>query len=103
LPGIYYGGVERITISFRLDQSYNNVIMRLARAGEETTVVIVDGNQTHLVTDKMLGSADHGVYGAYDLMLGELKKGVHTIQLTVADDGKGNGGYSWDALSLFVG
>ena len=50
----------------------------------------------------MLGSRDGFVVGVYDLKLGALKKGPHTIQLTVADDGKGNGRYSWDALTLFA-
>jgi len=50
----------------------------------------------------MLGSDENYVVGVYNLMFGELKKGNHTIQLTVANDGKGNGDYSWDALSLFT-
>ena len=58
--------------------------------------------RTHRVTDTMLGSTDGGVYGVYDLTLGALKKGTHTIQFTVGDDGKGNEGYSWDALTLFA-
>ena len=97
------GGVKRIIITFRMEQSYDNVILRLARAGGETTMVTMDGNQTHLVTAEMLGSADHGGFGAYDLMVGGLKTGVHTIEMSVPDDGKGNGGYSWDAISLIQG
>ena len=76
-------------------------MLRLVRAGGETTAVKLD-RETHLVTAEMVGSADHGRFGACDLTLGDLKKGVHTIVMTVADDGTGNGGYSWDALSLFV-
>jgi hypothetical protein len=97
------GGVERIIISFRLDQAYDNVILRLARAGGETTVVIVDRNQTYLVTDTMLGSGEDYIVGVYNLELGTLKKGVHTIETSVADDGKGSGAYLWDALSLIQG
>ena len=95
--------MKRIIISFRLDQAYNNVILRLARGGAETTVVTIDGKQTYLVTDTMLGSGEGFGVGVYNLELGTLKKGVHTIQLTVADDGKGNGAYQWDALSLIQG
>ena len=97
-------GVVRITIMFTLDHTYKNAILRLARAGNETTVVTVDGERerTHRVTDIMLGSTDGGVYGVYDLTLGALKKGTHTLQFTVGDDGKGNEGYSWDALTLFA-
>ena len=56
----------------------------------------------HLVTNTMLGSGENYHYGVYNLELGALKKGTHTIELTVADDGKGNATYAWDALSLFV-
>ncbi|HUV06503.1 MAG TPA: hypothetical protein VMX75_02165 [Spirochaetia bacterium] len=101
LAGSGYG-VERIIISFRLDQAYNNVILRLARGGDETTVVIVDRKQTYLVTNTMLGSGEGFRVGVYNLELGTLKKGVHTIEMSVADDGKGNAAYQWDALSLFV-
>ncbi len=96
-------GVERIIISFRLDQAYNNVILRLARGGDETTVVIVDRKQTYLVTNTMLGSGEDFRVGVYNLELGTLKKGVHTIEMSVADDGKGSGAYQWDALSLIQG
>ena len=95
-------GVERITIIFRLDQAYNNVILRLARGGDETTVVTVDRKRTHLVTNTMLGSGEGYRVGVYNLTLGALKKGRHTIEMTVADDGKGNATYQWDALSLFA-
>ena len=44
-PTYAYGGVEHIIISFRLDQAYNNVILRLVRGGDETTVFIVDGGK----------------------------------------------------------
>jgi hypothetical protein len=100
--GYDYGGVERIIISFRLDQTYNDVTLRLARGGDETTVVIVDGKQTHLVTNTMLGSGEGYRIGIYNLTLGALKKGRHTIEMTVADDGKGNAVYQWDALALFA-
>lgn len=43
------------------------------------------------MTNTMLGSRDGWVVGSYDLMLSALKKGTHTIELTVADDGKGDG------------
>jgi hypothetical protein len=40
--------------------------------------------------------------GVYDLQVGRLEKGRHSIELTVADDGKGNAAYQWDALSLIA-
>ena len=95
-------GVERITIIFTLDHDYNEVVLRLARAGAETAVVTVDGKRTHLVTNSMLGSNEDYVVGAYNLTLGALKKGTHTIQLTLADDGTGNDMHVWDAIALFA-
>ena len=97
-----YSGVERIIISFKLDQTYNDVTLRLARGGDETTVVTVDRKRTYLVTNTMLGSGEGYRVGAYNLKLGALKKGRHRIELTVADDGKGNAQYQWDALSLIA-
>ncbi len=95
-------GVELITIFFWLDKAYNNVVLRLARGGDETTVVKVDGKRKHLVTNTMLGSSEGYGVGVYNLKLGALKKGRHTIEMTVADDGKGNAMYQWDALALFA-
>ena len=103
LPKYAYGGVEHIIISFELNRSYNDVTLRLVRWGDETTVVRVDQKETYLVTNTMLGSNEgEVVIGVYNLKLGALKKGEHRIELTVADDGKGNATYMWDALSLIA-
>ena len=71
-------------------------------AGGETTVVRVDRRRTYLVTNTMLGSGEGYRVGVYNLKLGALKKGRHSIELTVEDDGKGNATYQWDALSLYA-
>lgn len=96
--------VEHIIISFELNRSYNDVTLRLARWGDETTVVGVDQKETYVVTNTMLGSSESESFGigVYNLKLGALKKGEHRIELTVADDGKGDGFYIWDALSLIA-
>ena len=94
-------GVENIEIIFTLDKNYQNIIFRLVRSGSETTIVVVDDEYEYVVTAEMLGSSDNTGYGSYDLGLGALKKGTHSLMLTVADDGNGNGAYSWDALSLY--
>ena len=94
--------VEHIIISFELNRSYNDVILRLARGGDETTVVKVDQKETYLVTNTMLGSSEGYGVGVYNLKLGPLEKGEHRIDLTVADDGKGNALYQWDALVLIA-
>jgi hypothetical protein len=100
--GYAYASVERIIISFRLEQTYNDVILRLARGGDETTVVKVDRRKSYLVTNTMLGSTEGFHVGVCNLKLGALKRGEHGIELTVADDGKGNAIYQWDALSLIA-
>ena len=102
IPSYVGDGVECIAISFTLGHDYNEVVLRLARAGAETAVVTIDGKRTHLVTNSMLGSNEGTIFGAFNLTLGALNKGTHTIQLTVADDGTGNGRHSWDALALFA-
>ena len=102
LPKYAYGGVEHIIISFELNRSYDDVILRLTRGGDETTVVRVDQKETYLVTNTMLGSSEGYGVGVYNLKLGALKKGEHRIEMTVADDGKGNAQYQWDALSLIA-
>ena len=94
-------GVQYVKIIFTLDKKYSNLVFRLARGGGETTVVTIDGENEYNVTSEMLGSDEGLIYGQYNLMLGTLDKGTHTIELTVTDGEKGNNGYDWDALSLF--
>jgi hypothetical protein len=50
----------------------------------------------------LLGSGDGGKYGVYNLSLGAMEKGTHKIELTIQDDGKGNGSFGWDALVLIA-
>jgi hypothetical protein len=94
--------VKRVIITFVLENNYNELVLRLVRGGSETTVVTVDGTQTYLVTNEMLGSSDGWVVGDYDLKLGAFKKGTHTLELSIADDGRGDGSFGWDALALFA-
>ena len=96
----YNEGVTNLEITFTLAQSYGNLVLRLVRAGAETTIVTVDGRDEYEVTKDLLGSGE-GVFGSFDLVLGRLSKGTHVITFSVADDGIGNGVYGWDALSLF--
>lgn len=92
--------VKTITITFALDQDYSELVLRLAREGDETTEVTIDSEQTFLVTKEMLSSGEFNDFGWYDLELGSLMKGTHTILLTVADDGIDNA-HAWDALALY--
>jgi hypothetical protein len=100
--GPFNSDVRIITITFMLDQDYRELVLRLDRAGLETTVVTVDAQQTYQVTFGMLRSNENYTVGGYDLVLGVLEKGSHTIQLVVAEDGNGNGAFTWDALTLFA-
>jgi hypothetical protein len=95
-------GVESVLVTFHLAQDVPKAVLRLARAGTETTLVSLDGGQPYTVTGAMLGSADGTEFGVYDLQLGELSPGEHTLLFTVADDGQGNGSYSWDSIALFA-
>jgi hypothetical protein len=95
-------GVSRILFDFALDKPYDKVILRLCREGSETTVVTVDEETEYQVTSEMLGSRDGNHFGVYDLLVGPLETGRHTIVLSVLDDGKSTGGYAWDALKLLV-
>lgn len=99
-PRYYRDEAPQLTIIFQLSQDYRELLLHLARAGSETTAVAVDGGDPLLVTAEMLGSRDNGGYGAYDLPLGSLNAGSHTITFFIPDDGAGNGGYSWDFMSL---
>jgi hypothetical protein len=95
-------GVSRVAFDLNFGEAYDRVVVRLAREGSETTVVAVDGKTEYQVTAKMLGSRDGNQFGVYDLQVGPLEKGGHTIVLTVLDDGKTTGGYAWDALKVLV-
>ena len=95
-------GVSRVLFDLTLDKAYDKVVLRLSREGSETTVVTVDEKTKYQVTSEMLGSKDGNQFGVYDLLIGPLMAGKHTITLTVLDDGKSIGGYAWDALKLLV-
>ena len=97
-----YLGVAQVTINFNLNQAYERVFLRLVRTGSDTTIVNLDDGVSHYVTHKMLDSRSWGNYGGYDLDLGRLNAGIHTIKLTVDEHGMGNGRYSWDAIILLA-
>ncbi len=99
-PRGYRDEAPKLTIVFQLSRDYSELVLRLARAGSETTAVFVDGGEPLLVTAEMLGSGDGWVVGSYDLSLGPLQAGLHSITFVIHSDGAGDGGYGWDALSL---
>jgi hypothetical protein len=102
LRGAYSSyGVVTLKIAFSAKQSYDKVILRLVRGGDETSVVTVDKQQPCQVTSSMLGSGEGFRAGSYELDIGGLQKGEHTLMFTLLADGKGNGAYQWDALELF--
>jgi hypothetical protein len=92
---------QELLIRFRLRRDADRLIFRLARGGDSATLVTVDDETTHRVTDTMLGSAEGGVFGSYDLDLGPISRGHHTLKLSMPDDGLGyNGSFRWDGLVL---
>jgi hypothetical protein len=95
-------GVSQVFFDISLDKAYDRVVLRLSREGSETTVVTVDEKTEYQVTSEMLGSKDGNYFGVYDLLIGPLMAGSHTITLTVLDDGKRIGGYAWDAIKFLV-
>lgn len=95
-------GVAQIKLDFQLSREYDNAALRLARWGVETDLVTVDNRPAVAVTAAMLGSGED-IHGQYDLNIGPLSKGRHTIGIRVAEDnGVGSGRHSWDAISLTV-
>ncbi len=95
------GGVARLTIRFSLAQAHKKIVLRVARSGAETTLVRVDGGRARRVTRSRLHSDERAVYGAYDLRLGRMTEGSHTIELTVAQGERGAGRHGWDAIVLY--
>lgn len=93
-------GASSVRIFFNLRQPYENLFLRLARAGSETTIVTLDDEKVFKVTSTMLGSDERRKYGSYDLAFGSLGQGTHNIHLTVEDEYNGNGRFWWDALIL---
>ena len=93
-------GTSSVRIFFNLTQPYENLFLRLARAGSETTVVTLDDEKIFKVTSIMPGSDERRKYGSFDLALGSLGQGTHNILLTVEDEYNGNGRLWWDALIL---
>jgi hypothetical protein len=95
------GGVERLTIRFVIDDSVNNTLLRITRAGSETLLISVDGGTTeHLVLASSMGSSEGGKTGTVELPLGKMKPGEHSIALSIPDDDLGNGTFFIDAIEL---
>jgi hypothetical protein len=94
--------VERVKITFNLNKEFEYVTLRLVRAGAETSVVSLDDRYEFEVSSDMLGTYEHSAFGSYELELGSLDEGIHHIELSVADDGKGNGRFGWDAIVLIT-
>ena len=93
--------VKEISINFKILDEESGLFLRIARAGDSDTLVIIDNINEYRVTPEMLGSDEGRIFGAYDLHLGTLNKGNHNILLTMPDDGLGSDGtYSWDAIIL---
>ena len=96
-----WDAVKEITINFKILDEESGLFLRIARAGDSDTLVVIDEMNEYRVTAEMLGSGEDAKFGAYDLHLGTLNKGNHNILLTMPDDGLGNNGsIKWDAIIL---
>lgn len=91
-------GVQSIVIQFETEEDYSKGILLLSREGSETTRVLIDEDAEYRITSEMLGSRDGNHFGSYELDIGAIPAGKHSIRLTVDDDGKSIGGYAWDAI-----
>jgi hypothetical protein len=93
---------QEVVIKFHLKRDASRLVFRLARGGDSVTAVTIDEETTYLVTSTMLGSGEGGVFGSYDLELGPMRKGPHTLTISMPEDGLGyNGSFRWDALILY--
>lgn len=103
-----YSGVAEVNINFNINQTYENLFLRLVRAGSDTTIVKLDDRGARSVTSRMLNSHGHAYgklstgFGSYDLGLGTLDAGIHNIKLTINEHDMGDGRYRWDAIILLI-
>ena len=94
--------VESITTNFGLAEDLESARLVLARAGEETIVLNLDGQEIGTLTHDEFGAGEGTIYGRLAIPLGLLDAGPrpHTLTLRVADDGIGNQRHSVDAIAL---
>jgi hypothetical protein len=96
-----WDAVKEITINFKIVDDESGLFLRIARAGDCDTLVMVDGMNEYRVTAEMLGSGRKSKFGKYDLHLGTLNTGNHNILLAIPNDGLGtSGSIKWDAIIL---
>lgn len=103
-PFVAEEDVESITIHFTLAGDHTNLTLRVSRAGDETLLITLDDRDPIPVTAAMLGSGDSWQPGTFDVNLGSVTEGSHTLLFTVhPTDGDGFPYFAWDALLLFTG
>jgi len=96
--------VESIKIHFSLVWYYTHLTLRISRGGDETLLVTLDDRDPVPVTAAMQGSDDNWQPATFDLDLGSVTRGNHTLLFTVhPTDGEGFPYFGWDALLLFTG
>lgn len=96
-----WDAVKKITINFKILGEESRLFLRIARSGDSDTLVVIDEMNEYRLTAETIGSGEDAKFGVYDLHLGTLRNGSHSILLTMPDDGLGtNGSYKWDAIIL---
>jgi hypothetical protein len=103
-PFIAEEDVESIKIYFTLARDHTDLTLRVSRGGDETLLITLDDRDPIPVTAAMQGSSDGWQVSTYDVNLGPVIKGSHTLLFTVhPTDGYGFPYFAWDALLLFTG
>ncbi len=88
-------GVHEVTINFSLDKDYWDVTLTYRKAGGETDEVSLDGGTPQTVT-----GPGENILQTYDLSLGNLSLGSHSIVIECVSEGTGEGAHTYDALEL---
>lgn len=103
-PEFAGGVVESIKIYFTLARDHADLTLRVSRGGDETLLIALDERDPIPVTAAMQGSDEPWQPSTFDVLLGPVTKGSHTLLFTVhPTDGDGLPWFNWDALLLFTG
>jgi hypothetical protein len=93
-----YRGVHKVNIHFTLDKPYKDVRLVYGRAGDETDEITLDMDGTLLAT--IAGTENSWDGSPYQILIGELAPGAHTISIEVTAGGILDDAHVVDALQL---
>lgn len=93
------GAVQSEEIDFTTTRSVKKLSIQVVKAGAETLLMSFDG-VVHRFTAGSIGSGEGGKTGVADLKLMSVPSGSHSLRLSLADDGAGNGRCMIDAIRI---